>query len=50
MGNILDNINIVGKPKYCANLRINSILEYKLGNISKNVNVMSRINIQTTLK
>ena len=45
LGNILDNINIVGKPKYCANLRINSILEYKLGNISKNVNVMSRINI-----
>ena len=26
LGNILDNINIVGKPKYCANLRINSIL------------------------
>lgn len=45
LSNILDNINAAGQPKYCANLRINSILTYKLSGVPEHVKLTLHINV-----
>lgn len=48
LDNILDNINTAGQPKYCTNLRVNSILSYKLSegvNITYDVKVPEELDV-----
>ena len=47
--NILDNINTAGQPKYCTNLRVNSILSYKLSEVPEGVNITYDVKVPEEL-
>ena len=45
----LDNINTAGQPKYCTNLRVNSILSYKLSEVPEGVNITYDVKVPEEL-
>ena len=49
LDNILDNINTAGQPKYCTNLRVNSILSYKLSEVPEGVNITYDVKVPEEL-
>ena len=50
LDNILDNLlDTAGQPKYCTNLRVNSILSYKLSEVPEGVNITYDVKVPEEL-